>query len=77
MKVFDRVSGYLDLWFDKEITVAEVDARARDRVICLNNSWTPKWYAALDRDTILGDEHLLSRVIRHALEVHGGPFAAD
>ena len=68
----DRINSYHDLWFGTNIQPIEVFEAAKDYAVCLQNSWTPAWYSALDPDEVLADRHLVSRVIRLALGFESG-----
>ena len=60
--------SYRALWWNNEIDENEVVEASHDRVICLQNSWTPRWYMDKNSDKVLSDNCLISRVISRALE---------
>lgn len=64
---YAHVNGYVDFWYDPDIPVDEVLAGALDNAVGLQHSWTPDWYSALDRDGVMADPSLISRMIRTAL----------
>lgn len=66
---YNRINSYHDLWFDTDIHPTEVVEAAKDHAVCLQNSWTPSWYSALSPEEIFADRHLISRVIRLALDL--------
>ena len=64
---YPHIGSYLDLWFDRQIDVAEVFDRALDHVVCLQHSWTPPEFSALDREAALRHPSLQARLLRAAL----------
>lgn len=59
--------AYRQFWFSSSIDEHDVSVAAKDRVLGLQNSWTPTWYAALNQREVLADSHLISRTIQLAL----------
>ncbi|MCZ6860234.1 MAG: hypothetical protein O7I42_08135 [Alphaproteobacteria bacterium] len=64
---YPHIGSYRDLWFDPLIDEGEVFARARDHAVCLQHSWTPPEFCALDREAVLRHPSLKARVLRAAL----------
>lgn len=61
------IDSYLKFWLQNHFEEKDVIAAAKDKVLALQNSWTPADYKALSRQEILHDNRLLSRVLRAAL----------
>lgn len=60
------IEEYRALWWSADFPENELIKRAKDRIMALQNSWTPKEYKALDRSAVLQNPSLLSRVLRLA-----------
>jgi len=59
---------YRRFWFESALSVGTAFSKDQ-RLIALHNSWTPEWYKALPEKDVLMHPCLLSRTIKHILEV--------
>ena len=63
------IPAYLNFWFDNVHDVDLVKPAAKNKVLFLHNSWTPKSYTDLSVQEILGDKTNLSKILRYALGI--------
>lgn len=61
-------SSYVDFWFGGDANVDDVIRIAKDKIFCLQNSWTPQNFMSLNHEEVLNGCHLLSKILKEVLK---------